>query len=288
MTGGREETYDNSGQPAGTGTAMVPVTAAFSENRAFLQFAGFMSGLTDSFYDFYSVPATQWNSTLRVGGDFANGWSGVPSTAQSGSQDSITGTQLQINLVPGLPGSTLPSDFFIKVFYPPPGLPTAGGTMIPGTDGFDAAPPACSPTGATCTLTFYNDQPKTYGLADLPGPFTAIVTPIYPYSALLTGVTPTLDDVVHQTGLPPDAFLQSETFNFAGQSFNAIHIETPIVAQFQERWNAFIQNNSTNIAQDNCFEKLPAPNPADMAEFAPGVELAEATVHLAAASGARP
>ena len=36
----------------------------FSANRAFVQFAGITAGISQSFYDYYSVPATSYNGML--------------------------------------------------------------------------------------------------------------------------------------------------------------------------------------------------------------------------------
>ena len=70
-------------------------TNTFSSNRAFLQWAGFTFGLAQSFYDFYSVPATAYwgdypasdtgDPGWQVAGytfQFGNGWSATISAEQ--------------------------------------------------------------------------------------------------------------------------------------------------------------------------------------------------------------
>jgi hypothetical protein len=46
--------------PAGLATDSAPVAPGFSSNRAFIQFAGFTFGLTQSFYDFFPTPALSY------------------------------------------------------------------------------------------------------------------------------------------------------------------------------------------------------------------------------------
>jgi Porin subfamily len=65
-------------------------TASFSSNRAFIQFAGFTFGLSSSFFDFYSTPATAfWGS--YPGSDTGDpGWQVAAYTAQFGGGLSAT------------------------------------------------------------------------------------------------------------------------------------------------------------------------------------------------------
>ncbi len=64
---------------------------AFSSNRAFLQWAGLTTGLTQSFYDFYSVPAASYRGGYYPASDTGDpGWLVVGYTAQLGNGLSAT------------------------------------------------------------------------------------------------------------------------------------------------------------------------------------------------------
>jgi len=72
-------------------TATSSASAAFSSNRAFLQWAGFTTGLTQSFYDFYSAPAPMYRAgffPIEDTGD--GGWWVWAYTAQLGNGWSAT------------------------------------------------------------------------------------------------------------------------------------------------------------------------------------------------------
>jgi Porin subfamily len=59
---------------------------ATSSNRAFLQWAGITAGLTQSFYDFYSVPAAQYRGGYMPASDTGDpGWLVIGYTAQLGN-----------------------------------------------------------------------------------------------------------------------------------------------------------------------------------------------------------
>lgn len=58
---------------------------AFSGNRAFIQWAGFTFGLAQSFYDFYSVPATSYWGTFPGSDTGDPGWQVLAYTAQFGN-----------------------------------------------------------------------------------------------------------------------------------------------------------------------------------------------------------
>jgi hypothetical protein len=65
--------------------AQVP-DLALSSNRAFLQWAGITAGLTQSFYDFYSVPAAQYRGGFLPASDTGDpGWFTWGYTAQLGN-----------------------------------------------------------------------------------------------------------------------------------------------------------------------------------------------------------
>ncbi len=64
----------------------------FSANRAFIQFAGFTFGVTQSFYDFYSGPATSFfGGNINMSSDTGDGGKAVTAyTAQFGGGLSAT------------------------------------------------------------------------------------------------------------------------------------------------------------------------------------------------------
>ncbi len=62
----------------------------FSANRAFIQWAGFTFGLAQSFYDFYSVPATSYWGNFLASDTGDPGWFTMGYTAQFGNGFSAT------------------------------------------------------------------------------------------------------------------------------------------------------------------------------------------------------
>jgi len=62
----------------------------FSANRAFIQWAGFTLGLAQSFYDFYSVPATSYWGNFPASDTGDPGWFTMGYTAQFGNGFSAT------------------------------------------------------------------------------------------------------------------------------------------------------------------------------------------------------
>ncbi len=62
----------------------------FSSNRAFLQWAGITAGLTQSFYDFYSVPAASLSGYFPASDSGDPGWFVAGFTAQLGNGLSAT------------------------------------------------------------------------------------------------------------------------------------------------------------------------------------------------------
>ncbi len=89
----------------------------FSANRAFIQWAGFTFGLAQSFYDFYSVPATSYWGIFPASDTGDPGWFTMGYTAQFGNgfSASIAAEQRRITQIVSEAG--------------------AGGTINPG--GFD-------------------------------------------------------------------------------------------------------------------------------------------------------
>jgi len=72
-----------------TGGANAPATE-FSSNRAFVQFAGLTAGLSQSFYDFYAVPAMQFRGYTPASDTGDPGWVTAAYTAQLGGGFSAT------------------------------------------------------------------------------------------------------------------------------------------------------------------------------------------------------
>ena len=62
----------------------------FSANRAFVQFAGITAGISQSFYDYYSVPATSYNGIYASSDTGDPGWLVFGYTAQLGNGLSAT------------------------------------------------------------------------------------------------------------------------------------------------------------------------------------------------------
>src|SRR5580765_5248172 len=77
----------------GVSTSDVGLNTAanqFSANRAFIQWAGFTFGLAQSFYDFYSVPATSYWGNFLASDTGDPGWFTMGYTAQFGNGFSAT------------------------------------------------------------------------------------------------------------------------------------------------------------------------------------------------------
>ena len=72
----------------GVNTSDVGLNTAantFSANRAFIQFAGFTAGIAQSFYDFYSVPASSFWGAFPASDTGDPGWMVMAYTAQFGN-----------------------------------------------------------------------------------------------------------------------------------------------------------------------------------------------------------
>jgi hypothetical protein len=65
--------------------AESPTATLFNANRAFVQFAGFTAGLSESFYDFYSASAVSYRDFLPASDTGDSGWWVWAYTAQFGS-----------------------------------------------------------------------------------------------------------------------------------------------------------------------------------------------------------
>jgi hypothetical protein len=121
---------------------------AFSSNRAFVQWAGMTAGLTQSFYDFYSVPAMQlrggylpasdtgdpgwmvWDYTAQLGGGFsATIGAEARRTTQIIDQNALPGPAGTAALAGG--GSIAPGGYPCAATATAP-APVVGGTAVGG------------------------------------------------------------------------------------------------------------------------------------------------------------
>jgi hypothetical protein len=128
-----------------------------SANRAFVQWAGITAGLSQSFFDFFSVPAVEYRGGYLPASDTGDGgWWIWAYTAQLGSGFSATvsaesrrTTQIiyqnnSIGLSPAATNGTIPNG--------------SGGTIVPGSY-FNALTASCAaatgatPSTATCAVT---------------------------------------------------------------------------------------------------------------------------------------
>jgi hypothetical protein len=123
----------------------------FSANRAFVQFAGITAGLSQSFYDYYSAPATAYNGFYPASDTGDPGWLVFGYTAQLGNGLSATvamearrTTQIiDENAVNGT-APAASSAFFA----------TPGGTLTPG--GYFDTLTGALPAGGAASTVFIN------------------------------------------------------------------------------------------------------------------------------------
>jgi len=71
-------------------TGLLTSANQFSANRAFVQFAGVTAGISQSFYDYYSVPAVSYNGIYAASDTGDPGWTVFGYTAQIGNGLSAT------------------------------------------------------------------------------------------------------------------------------------------------------------------------------------------------------
>ncbi len=110
----------------------------FSANRAFIQWAGFTLGLAQSFYDFYSVPATSYWGNFPASDTGDPGWFTMGYTAQFGNGFSATiaaETRRMTQIINENPGGG------------------AGGAIVPGA--FDTGAGAAPVPGVTAGAGAY-------------------------------------------------------------------------------------------------------------------------------------
>ncbi len=162
---------------------------AFSSNRAFVQWAGMTAGLTQSFYDFYSVPAMQYRGGYLPSSDTGDpGWMVWAYTAQLGSGFSATisaearRTEQIINqnalLTSGggtiVPGSLFPAVALAGTGSVLPGNGAYGGSQMPDIVGNLRVDQAWG--GAQIMGVLHEDNPTYYTPVNTAG--TAIVPPL--------------------------------------------------------------------------------------------------------------
>jgi hypothetical protein len=114
------------------GSPAAPATT-FSSNRAFVQWAGMTAGLSQSFFDFYSVPAMQYRGGYLPASDTGDpGWMVWAYTAQLGSgfSASISAETRRTTQIIDINGTTTPGGGSIV-----PGSFITAGTVIAGGAG---------------------------------------------------------------------------------------------------------------------------------------------------------
>jgi hypothetical protein len=99
----------------------------FSSNRAFIQWAGFTFGLAQSFFDFYSVPATSYWGDYPASDTGDPGWQVAAYTAQFGNglSATISAEQRRDTQIVGSQTITATATTF-----------AGGGSIAPGSTGF--------------------------------------------------------------------------------------------------------------------------------------------------------
>jgi len=289
----------------------------FSANRAFVQWAGFTAGITESFYDYYDVPATSYNGIYPASDTGDPGWTVFGYTAELGNSLSATITansassgmptgdyssnirldqtwgRAQVNINPdhpdtGASGTTTQPERFIKLFRNvTSGLPVNGGIKPMGDGGSGDDPIGCLTQKGACSFTVPNAQRADYNFGTPGSYFDLLVRYEFPNSWML----PVRDGVPtagrQQIKLPSDAQLQITRFSFDGMTYIRYTAETTTFIRPNE-WQTWPGINLTEALPDNAFIKQPAPNPDDTTQFAAGIELPEATIHIASKPRSRP
>ncbi len=94
-------------------TGFDSATNTFSANRAFIQWAGFTFGLAQSFFDFYSVPATSYWGSFPASDTGDPGWMVLGYTAQFGNGFSATlaAEMRRVTQIDGPGGTETPGAF---------------------------------------------------------------------------------------------------------------------------------------------------------------------------------
>jgi hypothetical protein len=125
-----------------TGLAGSPAAPAttFSSNRAFVQWAGMTAGVTESFFDYYDVPAVQYRGGFLPSSSTGDtGWMVWAYTAQLGGGASATlsaetrRTLQMINANPGEVGTAAGGSLTPGAF---PSVVTGGGSIFPGNGAY--------------------------------------------------------------------------------------------------------------------------------------------------------
>jgi hypothetical protein len=112
-------------------------TNTFSSNRAFIQWAGFTFGLAQSFYDFYSVPATSYWGSFPASDTGDPGWQTAGYTFQFGNglSATISVEQRRTTQIVGQPNAVSVFSTTTGALAPAPLV----GAVLPGTTGFPTA-----------------------------------------------------------------------------------------------------------------------------------------------------
>src|SRR3974390_3011430 len=96
----------------------------FSSNRAFIQLAGFTFGISQSFYDFYSIPATSLTGAFPASDTGCPGWlvAGYPAQFGTGGAATLSAEMRRLSQIVNQNTNGAAS-------------PTAGGTIVGGSFG---------------------------------------------------------------------------------------------------------------------------------------------------------
>jgi hypothetical protein len=244
--------------------------AAFSGNRAFLPFAG-AAGLTESFYDFYSVP-------LGYSQQLGNGYSAT-----------MPGTQVNIRLDTGASSSMNVPGTFIRALTGTPDLPVSGG-MKPPDDASSAQSPYQCLTNEGCTFAIPAQEVYAYNLGNQAQyNFTAKLDYTTSFIMPTRSVVPTADAFRQQMTLPAGAQLQMTAFSFNGMAYTRFLVDTPTFYPSQDAWKNWLPSSDlTQALWDNCFNKLPGANSDGNGQFAAAMELPEATIGIARKTRSHP
>jgi hypothetical protein len=119
----------------------VNASTSFSANRAFIQWAGFTFGRAQSFFDFYSNPATSYWGSFPSSDTGDGGWFVMGYTAQFGNGFSATiaAEAPRRTQIIGNPGNVNATTVVAGLVTPTPIVPVAGGTLQGAFAGTNAA-----------------------------------------------------------------------------------------------------------------------------------------------------
>jgi hypothetical protein len=110
-----------------TDTGLNTAANTFSANRAFVQFAGLTAGISQSFYDYYSVPATSYNGIYASSDTGDPGWLVFGYTAQLGNGLSATLSMEERRMTQIIDQNALNTTSASSIFASP-----TGGSVVAG------------------------------------------------------------------------------------------------------------------------------------------------------------